>query len=320
MKKKYSPAGISAGLVFLLFAGGCSAKGMAAGAADYQYSKSSLEAEYSLENSAAEEAVYADAAAPEPAGEGTEAGTLRKLVKRAYISIRTEDLTRADTAVSALMAQYGAYASSANVNENFRQYTIRVPAPSYTALLAGLDGMGRLLSRSESADDVSLRYYDLEGRLSTKRELLKTFQSYLGKAKNIEEILAVEERLAELEDEIDGTGKELRSLANLVDYATVELEIRGPVTSPAYSRPTLGERIAGLFGSFGEFASAALVALLGIIIYGLPCLLALTLLFYILFGRIGLIKKLWRLAAGKKNPAPETGRIKNKNTKDQVQE
>jgi hypothetical protein len=172
--------------------------------------------------------------------------------------------------------------------------------------------MGRLLHRSESTEDVTLRYYDLEGRLATKRELLKTYQSYLGSAKNIEEILAVEAKIAELEDDIDGTGKELRSLAGLVDYATVDLEIQGPENTPSYAAPTLGERLRGLFGAFGEFLSTVLVILLGIVVYGAPSLLILILLFWVLFGRIGLLKKLLLLAAGKKSGSLKTDVIENK--------
>jgi TfoX/Sxy family transcriptional regulator of competence genes len=303
-----------AAIAFSLLAGGCSAKGAAR--ADYRYGGgASLEAAYSQNAAQAEESVPEwkedneykaageTAALPEERVPETAPGGPRKLVRQAAISIRVQEPEKADAALSALMTQYGAYASSVNIWENSRHYTIRVPEASYTTLLSALDGMGRLLHRSESAEDVTLRYYDLEGRLSTKRELLKTFQSYLGRAKNIEEILSVEERIAELEDDIDGTGKELRSLGSLVDYATVELEIQGPETVPSYAAPTLGERISGLFGSLREFFSTLLVILLGIIVYGIPGLLILALLFLLLFGRIGLVKKLWRLAAGKKDAA-----------------
>jgi hypothetical protein len=222
-------------------------------------------------------------------------------VKRAHLSISVEDPGAADTSINALMEKHGAYAASTEVSENSRHYDIRVPHTAYDAFLAGMSGMGRTLRRSESAEDVTLRYYDLEGRLATRQELLKTYQSYLGKAKNIEEILSVEARIADLQNEIDGTGKELRRLANQVDYATVSLEIYGPVAAIPYSGPTPGERVKELFSSFGEFLSIVLVVVIGIVIFGIPIVLLLVLLFWILFGRIGLIKKLWRLAAGKKS-------------------
>ena len=230
----------------------------------------------------------------------------RKLVKRANLRIRVEDLIAAGTAIDALIKQHGAYAAAATINENYRNYIVRVPASAYGAFLAGMSGMGRTLNLTESAEDVTLRYYDLEGRLATKQELLKTFQSYLGKAKNIEEILSVEERIADLQNDIDRTGKELRHLGDLTDYATIEIEIFVPVTAAHPSGTTLAERIRELFSGFGEFLSRVALVLLGIVIYGVPLLLLAALLFWLLFGRVGLLKKLWCVVAGK-------GRRKEKN-------
>ena len=223
----------------------------------------------------------------------------RRLVRQADIQVRVEDLAEADASVNALMERHGAYAASSEASENARSYVIRVPSSAYDIFLSAMSGMGRILHRNESAEDVTLRYYDLEGRLATKKELLKTFQSYLGKAKNIEEILSVEERIAELQGEIDGTGRELRHLGNMVDYASISLRVYGPVAAVSHSGPTLPERIKELFGSFGDFLAAALVVLVGLVIYGIPILLTLLVFFWLLFGRIGLMKKLWRAAAGK---------------------
>jgi hypothetical protein len=116
----------------------------------------------------------------------------------------------------------------------------------------------------------------------------------LGKAKNIEEILSVEKFIAELQSEIEGTGKELRNLANRVDYATIDLTILGPVASTPYRGPMLSERIKELFRSFGGFLAGLAVTLVGIAIYGIPILLLLVFFFWILFGKIGLLKKLWK--------------------------
>jgi len=222
--------------------------------------------------------------------------TERKLVKSAYLRIRVENLDTADAFITELLQKYDAYAASTIVDENSRNYSLRVPAPRYDAFLAGMNGIGRLLHRSENTEDVTLRYYDLEGRLETKKELLKTFQSYLGKAKTIEEILAVEARISELQYDIEGTGMQLRGLANRVDYATIELNLLGPVAANQNRGETLGE----LFGGFGGFLSGVAIVILGIVIYGVPILLLVVFFFWLLFGRIGLLKKLWGLVKGKK--------------------
>jgi hypothetical protein len=111
--------------------------------------------------------------------------------------------------------------------------------------------------------------------------------------------MTVESRIADLQQEIDETGTRLRNLANLVDYSTINLEIVGPVSASSYSAPGLGEKLGALFGSFGDVASSMLVVLAGIVIYGVPAILIITLFFWIFFGRIGLLKKLWRFAARK---------------------
>jgi len=239
----------------------------------------------------------ANTSAPEAVPDNFE----RKLVKRASIGIRVENLEAADASLSALMEQYGAYAASTDISENYHHYSIRVPSISYSAFLDGANNMGKTLHRSESAEDVTLRYYDLEGRLETKRELLKTFQSYLGRARNIEEILSVEYRISELQNEIEGTGKELRNLANRIDFATIDLGINGPVASTPYRGPTLSERIKELFSGFGAFLSTIVVVLTGIVIFGIPILLLFIFIFWLFFGRVGLLKKLWRTAMGKKS-------------------
>jgi hypothetical protein len=224
---------------------------------------------------------------------------VRKLVKTAGLRIRVEDPAAMEKPVAELMQKYNAWPASAGIYENSREYTIRVPSPSYDSMLADLTGLGRVLRRTENAEDVTLRYYDLEGRLATKRELLKTYQGYLGRARNIEEIMTVESRIADLQQEIDQTGTRLRNLADLVDYSTINLTIAGTVSASSYSEPTLKEKLKRLFGSFGNVASSALVVLAGLVIYGVPAILVLILLFWILFGRIGLLKKLWRLAVKK---------------------
>jgi hypothetical protein len=132
--------------------------------------------------------------------------------------------------------------------------------------------------------------------LNTKKELIITFQNYLGRAANIEEILSVERRIAELQAEIDDLGRRFQLLNDLIDYSTIRLELLGP-TSAVNSF----ERIKGLMTSFGNYISMIIVILLAIIVYGIPSVIILLLLYWVLFGRIGLIKKLFRLMSEKTN-------------------
>jgi hypothetical protein len=237
--------------------------------------------------------------APPSQYSGAQAAENRKLVKKANLRIRAENPELTEGPVNELMEKYGAWPAMVSFQENSRNYSIRVPSPHYEVMLGELEGLGKLLRRTENAEDVTLRYYDLESRLVTKRELLRTYQSYLGRAKNIEEIMTVERHIADLQREIDSTGTQFRNLSNQIDYSTIDLEIIGPAGISSYSEPTLKEKLGELFGSFGDTASSALVIIMGIIIYGVPLVLILIFMFWILFGRIGLLRKLMRLAMGR---------------------
>ena len=234
-----------------------------------------------------------------PAREITAQETTRKLIKRARIQIQAADMETLDKTVTAAMQEHGAYSEQTTIYENYRTYIIRVPQQSYQPLLQTLKGMGKLISYSENVEDVTLRYFDLDGRLNTMRELRGTFKAYLKKAGTIEEILSVETRLAEVQRDIDRLGTELRFLSNQVDYASISFEIRGPAAARGYFGPTLGEKIRDLFSGYHAFVSTVILALIGAVIYGIPILVILVLLYWLLFGRIGLMKKLWRMVSKK---------------------
>jgi hypothetical protein len=253
--------------------------------------------------SAANNGTIAYSAFEEAAERGDAAGApvqTRKLIKSAEVRVRTDNLDAADSAVADMLAQCGGYASYTTAQDNSRHYTLKVPAAYYETAVNNVTGIGKLLYRSENVEDATIRFYDIDGRLQTKQELLSTFQSYLGKAKNVEEIMTVETRIAELQQEIDWLGSQLSNLSHLIDYATINLELFGPLHNTDSYKPGIGERLAELFRSSGDFLSAALVILVGIIIYGIPAILVLTALYWLLFGKIGLLKKLWRRAAGSK--------------------
>jgi hypothetical protein len=223
----------------------------------------------------------------------------RKLIVTAALRVRFSDLKKGETELNGILAAYNAYSASTSAQENRRRYTIRVPSGSYAACLADLKNMGNLLSYSEETEDAAARYYDLESRLTTQRELLKTFQAYLGKAASIDDIMTVERRIAELQREIDDTGSQFRSLSYRIDYAAIELDLWGPESARAYGKPSIGERVAGLFRVFTDYASVVALVLLGIVIYGTPSVLVLALLYWLLLGKIGLLRTLRRLVGEK---------------------
>jgi hypothetical protein len=220
----------------------------------------------------------------------------KKLIREAELRIQTPKPETTEPGILKALENYGAYAEETQIYEHSRSYIIRVPEKSFQPLLEEFLELGKILYRSERTEDKTREYYDLEGRLETKQILRNVFLGYLQNAKSIEEILEVESRLAEVQREIDGAGTALKALGNLADFSTIHLNIQGP---RALREPALGEQAAGLLASFGKYVSGVFLFFLGIILYGLPSLLILFLLYWLLLGKIGVLKKLWGLAAGR---------------------
>ena len=251
-----------------------------------------------------------DVAAPAQANAPSQAenpavNVSRKLIKIASISIEADPsyidsegkLSGVNQRVDELMKKYGAYSENTKSEENSSRFTIRVPQIYYESLIAEAGSLGKVRSRTETAEDVTIKYYDLEGRLNTKKQLLSTFQGYLSRAKDIDDIMKVETRIADLQNEIDWLGNQLTRLGNLVDYATVELNVYTYRYTTSY---TLGDRIAEMFSSYGEFLSTILVVIIGIVIFAGPILIVGLLTFMLLFGRVGILKKAFRYVFRKK--------------------
>jgi hypothetical protein len=223
----------------------------------------------------------------------------RKLIKQAELHIEADQslineegkLFGVNQKVDELIRKYEAYSEQTRSDENSARFTIRVPQIYYESLIAGAGVLGKINSRSETAEDVTIKYYDLEGRLNTRKALLVTYQGYLSRARDIDDIMKVEARIADLQNEIDRMGNQFTQLANLIDYATIELYIYNYSYTPSN---TFKDSVGSIFKSFRNFASGALLVVLAIVVYGTPITIFCLLAFWLLFGRVGILKKSFR--------------------------
>lgn len=247
----------------------------------------------------------ADSVGSEPEYKATETANynsndLRKYIITASLTVRSNDLKNSEFVLNEIVNKYNAYVTETFIRENALQYTIKIPANNYTQCFEELKTVGKIEYYNERREDVTLNYYDLEGRLATQRELMKKYQQYIGKAANIEEIMAVEKQIAELQHEIDKTGDEFTKLNNFIDFSTVRLMLKGSRSDNNYYTETTGEKIKNLFSRYNDYISTTITILIGLIIYGIPGLIIILLLYLVLFGKIGILKKIWRLLSENK--------------------
>ncbi|MBQ9648506.1 MAG: DUF4349 domain-containing protein [Oscillospiraceae bacterium] len=177
-----------------------------------------------------------------------------KMIYRANLELVTQEYEKATADIVALTNSLGGYfeeQSSYHYNANYRSasYTVRVPAARFEEFLRQAGELFSIRSQSQSADDVSERYYDMESRLETAQIKLDRLQALLAKAENMEDIITIESAISETEYQIENLSGELRHYDALIDYATIYVSLQETYqpTEQQTAPLTFGDRMARAF-------------------------------------------------------------------------
>lgn len=183
-----------------------------------------------------------------------------KLIRRAELYIQTEQFDQSVEELNQLVAGCGGYFEMASVYGGGRrdayasrsgEYTVRVPAEQYSRFFHSAGDLGYVTNRTESSEDVGERYYDTEVRLKTQRTKQERLLSLLEQAETMEDIIALESALSEVEYQIEQYSSELNRYDALISYATFNIYLSevGKVTQEVGETASLGARMAAGFQS-----------------------------------------------------------------------
>ncbi|MBQ3006407.1 MAG: DUF4349 domain-containing protein [Clostridia bacterium] len=212
---------------------------------------------YSADVSAGGDLKYTadSSAAQSAAGEAPSEKTQEKIIKTVELSIQTKEYEAYIAAMTANVSSLGGYVENAtnhmgtyyssNTNRN-STYVVRIPADKLDAFLAGAEEKGKIVRKTESQKNVTLEYVDLESRINAYKTERTTLTGLLEKAESLENVLSIQERLSEVNYEIETYTAQLRVLENRVSYSTVTLEIN-EVERVTEEKPTIGSRIKNTF-------------------------------------------------------------------------
>ena len=210
-------------------------------------------------------------------------GSDRLRVYTAELTVRVSAFDASRSNLSAAVDANGGYVGSSRVsatergNETYRdgQFTYRVPAENYSAFLDAVRAEGTVVTESENVDDVTGQHADLEARLANLRAERDRLRELYEQANDTEDVLAVQERLSDVQGEIERTEARLEALENRIAYATVTVELREerPDDAPA------GDHWydTGVVAAFLDSVDGAIVALRALVVgiaYALPYLIA----------------------------------------------
>lgn len=166
-------------------------------------------------------------------GESVE--TNRKLIKNVNMTVETVEFDELTKKLNDKVEGLGGYMENAYVdglsinasNDSGRRasYTARIPVDKMEEFVSVVSAASNVLNKNETVEDVTLSYVDLESKKETLQIEQERLNTLLEEADSIETIIALESRLTEVRYELESMESQLRTYDNLVEYATVYLEV-----------------------------------------------------------------------------------------------
>lgn len=243
-------------LIFSIIMVGCTSKtsenlSSASQALEMAQSDSSVSTEmYDMDSGATEESSVNGEKLLEPE---------RKIIKSSQLSLETAKFNDVINSLEDMVKSYGGYIASSSIdaegiNNNyqclrFASYKINVPSDKLDDFLDESSKLATVRNKSTSAEDITAQYYDNESRLKSLQIQEERYLEILKTATEVKDIIEIENALTDVRYEIENLNTCLNKISNLVDMATVNINIQEvSQETVAQSVPkTLGEKISSSF-------------------------------------------------------------------------
>lgn len=253
MKKTTKLLALTLAVLLALGLAGCGAKTMsvtsdaAPAPAAYPYAESPAESELGFAmdeesgfaNTASAGGLYgADDAGGSRTALDEPADMSEKIIYSADATLETTEFDAALEKIQALVKELGGFMESTSVSGNnyssiargntggrYASFTIRVPSDKFSALTGSLSDIGNVPHCSTYMQNVTMEYYDVQSRLEAYKTQETRLLEMLAVAKSVEDMLAIQQQLTEVQYEIDSLTGQLRYYDHQVNYSTVTLYV-----------------------------------------------------------------------------------------------
>lgn len=155
----------------------------------------------------------------------------RKIKRRAEIEIdELKDVDASKERVGQLLSSLNGFV----VSEEFRSsryvdeydMELRVPADSLDKFVASLNGLeGKFSKRNFYSEDLTAKYLDSKSRKETKQAMLENYRRLLSTAKDVEDLLAIQERIDEIQEDEEAMSKVIMKIDYDVEFSSVDLTL-----------------------------------------------------------------------------------------------
>ena len=176
----------------------------------------------------------------------------RKWIVTVDMSAETEDM---DALIAGIQEQIDALdgyvqnqrISNGSYRSNYRyrsaSLTVRIPAERVDDFTEKVSGMSNVTHSSKDLEDITLSYVATESRMLALQTEEARLLELMAKAETMSDLLEIEARLTDVRYELERVTSQLRSYDDLVNYATIYLNIEEVKEYTPVAEKTRWERI-----------------------------------------------------------------------------
>ncbi len=152
-----------------------------------------------------------------------------KIIYVLDVSLKTDNVPATVKSVEEKVRSLGGYIAESRQNneENHTNafLSLRIPVAQYESFRGDLSAFGTVASEHLFTDDVSRQYFDVETRLRSWEAQEKRYLEILQQAKTVEDILRIEDSLANVRREMESLKGQLKYWDNRVQYSEIRMNI-----------------------------------------------------------------------------------------------
>lgn len=178
-----------------------------------------------------------------------------KIIKTAGLGLETREFESDLAYIKQKVVDMGGYVASSyitgrkpeNYNEpgRYANLSMRIPQERMEAFLAEARGVATVTYENSGGEDITSSYFDTESRLKIYQTQRDRIMGLLEKAETMEDIISLETELSRLTYEIENLTTQLKRWDDLVDFATVNIDLTEiPPAMAVASDDSVGTRIS----------------------------------------------------------------------------
>jgi hypothetical protein len=185
-----------------------------------------------------------------------------RIIQTGWVYMQCDNFDATEEALRRMAPEVGGFVERAEVYDIFGRYiqnrpqertrelsiTLRVPRELFDEVMRRVEGLAVVRNSNQSAEDVTARYFDLAGRLETKRIEEERVLEMITRAEDINDLLALENRLGHIRTEIERFQSQMTDIDRLAAFSTIHVTLSETTTENLIiTSEGLGERINQAF-------------------------------------------------------------------------